>query len=165
MYTIIHLTQEILAAVVTKVPHTDILPPAPLPSFSLLPFLSFSILSFYSISPSIQPRFSWRVAGWQRQKYAIVISFTEIQRTTVTTRAWRNASSQVGVCAGLTSHPTVCKYLVTKQHMYMNTTCMWQSRVEIEHYSVMYFDRVAAFKALQHRTSIKGGAHTRSEGA
>ena len=25
---------------------------------------------------------------------------------------------------------------------------MWQSRVEIEHYSVAYFDRVAAFKAL-----------------
>ena len=48
MYKIIHLTKEILAAVVTKVPHSDTLPPAPLPSFSLLPFLSFSILSFYS---------------------------------------------------------------------------------------------------------------------
>ena len=28
---------------------------------------------------------------------------------------------------------------------------VWQSRVEIEHYSVAYFDRVTAFKALQHR--------------
>ena len=28
---------------------------------------------------------------------------------------------------------------------------MWQSRVEIEHYSVMYFDRVSAFKVLNHR--------------
>ena len=25
---------------------------------------------------------------------------------------------------------------------------MWQSRVEIEHYSVTYFDRITAFKAL-----------------
>ena len=25
---------------------------------------------------------------------------------------------------------------------------MWQSRVEIEHYSVAYFDRVTGFKAL-----------------
>ena len=25
---------------------------------------------------------------------------------------------------------------------------MWQSRVEIEHYSVAYFDRIAAFEAL-----------------
>jgi len=25
---------------------------------------------------------------------------------------------------------------------------MWQSRVEIEHYSVAYFERITAFKAL-----------------
>ena len=25
---------------------------------------------------------------------------------------------------------------------------MWQSRVEIEHYSIAYFDRIAAFEAL-----------------
>ena len=37
---------------------------------------------------------------------------------------------------------------------------MWQSRVEIEHYSIAYFDRIAAFEALQRRTSVKGGAHT-----
>ena len=37
---------------------------------------------------------------------------------------------------------------------------MWQSRVEIEHYSAAYFDRVTAFKALQRSTSVKGGAHT-----
>ena len=164
-YKIIHLTlgQEILAAVVTKVPHSDTLPSAPLPSFSLL----YSLSPFYLLllSPSIQLRFSWRVAGWQRQKYTIVISFTEIQRTTVTTRTWRNASSQVGVWAELTFHPTVRKYLVTKQHMYMYTTCMWQSRVEIEHYSIAYFDRVTTFKALQHRTSVKGGAHMHSDDA
>ena len=33
---------------------------------------------------------------------------------------------------------------------------MRQSWVEIEHYSVVYFDRITAFKALQHRTSVKG---------
>ena len=38
---------------------------------------------------------------------------------------------------------------------------MWQSQVEIEHYSFAYFDRIAAFEALQRRTSVKGGAHTR----
>ena len=36
---------------------------------------------------------------------------------------------------------------------------MWQSRVEIEHYSVAYFDRVTAFKVLSHKTSVKGMAH------
>ena len=40
---------------------------------------------------------------------------------------------------------------------------MWQSRVEIEHYSIAYFDRVAAFEALQRSTSVKGRAHMRSE--
>ena len=34
---------------------------------------------------------------------------------------------------------------------------VWQSRVEIEHYSV---DRIAAFQALHRRTSVKGEAHT-----
>ena len=38
---------------------------------------------------------------------------------------------------------------------------MWQSRVEIEHYSVAYFDRITAFEVLYRSTSIKGGAHTR----
>ena len=38
---------------------------------------------------------------------------------------------------------------------------MWQSRVEIEGYSVAYFDRIAAFKAPYRWTSIKGGAHMR----
>ena len=38
---------------------------------------------------------------------------------------------------------------------------MWQSRVEIEGYSVAYFDRIAAFKAPYRWTSVKGGAHTR----
>ena len=39
---------------------------------------------------------------------------------------------------------------------------MWQSRVEIEHYSVACFDCVIVFKVLQDRTSFKGGAHTHS---
>ena len=30
----------------------------------------------------------------------------------------------------------------------MSTTHMWQSRVEIEGYSVVYFDRIAVFKVL-----------------
>ena len=37
---------------------------------------------------------------------------------------------------------------------------MWQSWVEIEHYSVTYFDCVTAFEALSLSISIKGGAHT-----
>ena len=38
---------------------------------------------------------------------------------------------------------------------------MWQSRVEIEGYSVAYFDHIAVFEAPYHWTSAKGGAHTR----
>ena len=37
---------------------------------------------------------------------------------------------------------------------------MWQSRVEIKHYSVAYFDCGTAFEVLQRGTSVKGGAHT-----
>ena len=36
---------------------------------------------------------------------------------------------------------------------------MWQSQVEIEHYSVAYFARIAVFKALLHGASVKGWAH------
>ena len=42
---------------------------------------------------------------------------------------------------------------------------MWQTRVEIKHYSVAYFNRVMASKVLQRSTSIKGGAHMCSEAA
>ena len=38
-------------------------------------------------------------------------------------------------------------------------THMWQSRVEIERYSVAYFNHVTAFKALSHISSVKGRAH------
>ena len=38
---------------------------------------------------------------------------------------------------------------------------MWQSRVEIEHYSIAYFDQITAFEALYRST--KGGAHMLSE--
>ena len=37
---------------------------------------------------------------------------------------------------------------------------MWQSRVEIEGYSITYFDCIAAFEAPYRWTSVKGGAHT-----
>ena len=38
---------------------------------------------------------------------------------------------------------------------------MWQSRVEIEHNSIAYFDCTTMFEALKCRTSVKGGAHAR----
>ena len=38
---------------------------------------------------------------------------------------------------------------------------MWQSRVEIEGYSVTYFNHIAAFKAHYCWTSIKGKADMR----
>jgi len=38
---------------------------------------------------------------------------------------------------------------------------MWQSQVEIEHYSVAYFARITSFEALKRGASVKGGAHTR----
>ena len=37
---------------------------------------------------------------------------------------------------------------------------MWQSCVEIKGYFVAYFNRIAVFEAMYHRTSVKGGAHT-----
>ena len=36
----------------------------------------------------------------------------------------------------------VCEVVVVTEHY------MWQSRVEIEHYSVAYFDHIAVFEAL-----------------
>ena len=36
---------------------------------------------------------------------------------------------------------------------------IWQSRVEIEGYSVAYFDHFTTFEVPYHWTSIKGGAH------
>ena len=39
-------------------------------------------------------------------------------------------------------------------------TCnMWQSQVEIEHYSVAYFDWVTVFETLRQRSSFKGKIH------
>ena len=38
---------------------------------------------------------------------------------------------------------------------------MWQSQVEIQHYSVVYFNCITAFEVLYHRTSIKSGADMR----
>ena len=31
---------------------------------------------------------------------------------------------------------------------------LWQSQVEIKHYSVVYFNRVTVFKALKHKSSV-----------
>ena len=36
---------------------------------------------------------------------------------------------------------------------------MWQSHVEIEGYSIAYFDHIAAFEVPYYWTSGKGGAH------
>ena len=41
-----------------------------------------------------------------------------------------------------------------------NLTYMWQSLVETEGYSVMYFDRIVVFEEPYHCTSVTGGAHT-----
>ena len=47
--------------------------------------------------------------------------------------------------------------------MESNLLCiqMWESRVEIEGYSITYFDRIVAFEVPYHWTSVKGGAHIR----
>ena len=37
---------------------------------------------------------------------------------------------------------------------------MWQSQVEIKHYSAVYFDHITAFETLYCRTSVKGTADT-----
>ena len=37
---------------------------------------------------------------------------------------------------------------------YLSRSHMWQSRVEIEHYSVAYFDRITMFEALKCSTSV-----------
>ena len=37
---------------------------------------------------------------------------------------------------------------------------MWQSHVEIEDHSVVYFDHIAPIEVPYHWTSSKGGAHT-----
>ena len=37
---------------------------------------------------------------------------------------------------------------------------MWQSQVEIKHYSIAYFDHVTVLQVLKCKTSVKGGAHT-----
>ena len=36
---------------------------------------------------------------------------------------------------------------------------MWQSQVEIKHYSIAYFNCITAFEAFLRRTSVKGRAH------
>ena len=36
---------------------------------------------------------------------------------------------------------------------------LWQSHVEMEGYSITYFDRIAAFEVPYHWTSVKGGAY------
>ena len=36
---------------------------------------------------------------------------------------------------------------------------LWQSRVEIEHYSATYFDCITTFEVLKYRTSVTGKAY------
>ena len=56
-----------------------------------------------------------------------------------------------------------CSIIVTpsNEHVFMYSMHIWQMWVEIEHYFVAYFDCITVFEALYHRTSVKGGAHTR----
>ena len=49
----------------------------------------------------------------------------------------------------------------TPQYTRNVTHNMWEHRVEIEGYSIAYFDRIAVFEAPYCWTSIKGGAHMR----
>ena len=55
--------------------------------------------------------------------------------------------------------------LVLLPGTFPNNCDVWQSRVEIEGYSVAYFDRIDAFGAPYRRTSVKGRAHMRFEDA
>ena len=43
---------------------------------------------------------------------------------------------------------STCIMFSSRNKSSMLTLYMWQSLVEIEHYSVVYFDRITAFKAL-----------------
>ena len=65
-------------------------------------------------------------------------------------------SDVIEMCDGITFDfymglPHIRNTHVAPTLLYL-TTCakyhMWQSRVEIEHYSIAYFDRVTMFKAL-----------------
>ena len=79
----------------------------------------------------------WRpsTTSWRRR---------QTSTTTSSARAWINSLDL--------DHPSKGK--VYGQYM-------WQSRVEIEHYFVPYFNCITVFKALYHKTSVKGGAHMR----
>ena len=61
--------------------------------------------------------------------------------------------------------PPIYTYQHTHTHTqnthttHTHNTHMWQSRVEIEHYSIVYFERITALKALYCSAFIKGGTH------
>ena len=59
---------------------------------------------------------------------------------------------------GKLTSPLMCTSPTTRFNT-INT--LWQSRVEIEHYSISHFNRITAFEALKHSTSVMGGAYTR----
>ena len=59
-----------------------------------------------------------------------------------------------------TVHNWILLLLLLHTHRLKIVYHMWQSRVEVEDYSVMYFDCIAAFKAPYCWTSVKGRAHT-----
>ena len=46
-------------------------------------------------------------------------------------------------------NPGIVNQLISEKQTFVlgRTLCMWQSRVEIEGYSVAYFDRIAVFEA------------------
>ena len=54
----------------------------------------------------------------------------------------------------------VLKYAYNHSNEIIHHNNMWQSQVEIEHFSVAYFKCITTFKVLYHRPSVKGRTHT-----
>ena len=65
------------------------------------------------------------------------------------------------VCTCKKKNPKITWLCCAHYYRYKNfmQNYMWQSRVEIEGYSVAYFDRIVAFEAPYRWTSVKGGAY------
>ena len=67
------------------------------------------------------------------------------------------------MCQHMCMHMFACVnvHVCVQLHYIASNKHLWQSQVEIEHYSVAYFNRVTMFKVLLCTTSVKGGAHMR----
>ena len=98
---------------------------------------------------------SWRPANrdtWTQLRYSfrseLICTYQSCSKA-----AWRESGMRLQSCClyGCLIYCYVYSLIVLH---------MQQSWVEIEHYSVTYFNRVTTFEALQCRTSIEGGAHT-----